>query len=176
MKAFQTDPDTGALIGEIVCNPSPLDAAQFLIPRGAVTTPPPAVEDGQIAVWSAVDEGWGVREDRRGTMAYDTATGTPVKVGAIGPLAEMMLTEVAPAPGQTWGGGGWVDPPLAYFWTALRRERDTRIATTDWTQLPDAPLSAAARAAWAAYRQALRDMPASTSDPVNPVWPSRPEE
>jgi len=29
-------------------------------------------------------------------------------------------------------------------------------------------------AAWAAYRQALRDLPANTADPRNPVWPIPP--
>ena len=28
---------------------------------------------------------------------------------------------------------------------------------------------------WATYRQALRDLPANTSDPANPTWPTKPE-
>ena len=42
---------------------------------------------------------------------------------------------------------------------ALRAERDRLLRESDWTQLPDAPLTAAERAEWAAYRQALRDLP-----------------
>ena len=57
---------------------------------------------------------------------------------------------------------------------ALRRERTERLATSDWTQLADAPLDAELRAAWAAYRQALRDLPANTSDPMNVLWPTPP--
>ena len=28
--------------------------------------------------------------------------------------------------------------------------------------------------AWKTYRQALRDLPANTSDPSNPTWPTKP--
>ena len=44
----------------------------------------------------------------------------------------------------------------------LRHWRDTELARTDWTQVADAPVD---QAAWATYRQALRDLPASNSDP-----------
>lgn len=64
----------------------------------------------------------------------------------------------------------WVpDDASAFF--ALREERNRRLAASDWTQVADAPVDAAA---WAAYRQALRDMPGNTLDPRNPVWPTLP--
>lgn len=44
----------------------------------------------------------------------------------------------------------------------LRYWRDTELARTDWTQIAD---STADKAAWAIYRQALRDLPASNKDP-----------
>ncbi len=56
-------------------------------------------------------------------------------------------------------------------WSELRAERDARLAACDWTQLRDAPVDATA---WAAYRQALRDLPELTADPANPVWPEPP--
>jgi hypothetical protein len=43
----------------------------------------------------------------------------------------------------------------------LRYWRDTELARTDWTQVADAPVD---QAAWATYRQALRDLPASNKD------------
>jgi len=55
--------------------------------------------------------------------------------------------------------------------TALRAERDRLLAETDWWVLPDRTASAEQLA----YRQALRDLPATTSDPANPVWPTKPE-
>lgn len=50
----------------------------------------------------------------------------------------------------------------------LRRERNRRLAESDWTQLADAPVD---KTAWALYRQQLRDLPTATSDPRAPVWP-----
>lgn len=60
----------------------------------------------------------------------------------------------------------------AAAWDSLRIERNRRLAASDWTQVADAPVDAAA---WAAYRQALRDMPGNTADPHNPAWPTPPE-
>lgn len=56
---------------------------------------------------------------------------------------------------------------------AFRAERDRRLSASDWTQMPDAPLTDAARERWRAYRQELRDLPAS-ADPRAPEWPSEP--
>lgn len=40
----------------------------------------------------------------------------------------------------------------------LRLERNSRLMESDWTQLPDSPLSAEEKDEWSAYRQALRDL------------------
>jgi hypothetical protein len=53
----------------------------------------------------------------------------------------------------------------------LRSTRHRLLAASDWTQVPDAPVD---QAAWAEYRQALRDLPANTDDPRNVVWPEQP--
>ena len=45
-------------------------------------------------------------------------------------------------------------------WARLRRERDAKLAATDWRAMPDLTLSDA----WKTYRQALRDLPASYND------------
>jgi hypothetical protein len=55
-------------------------------------------------------------------------------------------------------------------WNVIRAERNKLLVESDWTQLPDAPVDAAA---WATYRQALRDI----TDQANPfaiVWPESP--
>ena len=52
----------------------------------------------------------------------------------------------------------------------LREERNLRLAETDYLALSDATLSEDMRT----YRQALRDLPANTSDPANPTWPVKP--
>lgn len=60
----------------------------------------------------------------------------------------------------------------AGLWVDLRMQRDLLLHETDWTQVPDAPSDG--KTAWAGYRQALRDLPANTSDPANPTWPVKP--
>jgi|13_taG_2_1085334.scaffolds.fasta_scaffold18303_3 hypothetical protein len=55
----------------------------------------------------------------------------------------------------------------------LRGQRDALLMSSDWTQMPDSPLSDAKKQEWATYRQELRDLP-STADPANPTWPSKP--
>ena len=52
----------------------------------------------------------------------------------------------------------------------VRLWRNAQLARTDWTQVADAPVDTSA---WAAYRQALRDLPA-TIDISNPVLPDPP--
>lgn len=54
----------------------------------------------------------------------------------------------------------------------LRSKRNTLLAASDWTQLPDAPVD---QTAWAAYRQALRDVTDQEGFPANVVWPDKPE-
>jgi len=49
--------------------------------------------------------------------------------------------------------------------------RNGLLKDSDWTQVPDAPVDAAA---WATYRQQLRDLPANTTDPRNVAWPEPP--
>lgn len=52
----------------------------------------------------------------------------------------------------------------------IRLWRNGELVATDWTQVADAPVDATA---WAVYRQALRDLPA-TIDIANPVLPNPP--
>ena len=59
----------------------------------------------------------------------------------------------------------------AAAWDDLRARRNKLLASCDWTQVADAPVDAAA---WAAYRQSLRDLPSNTADPHNPIWPTPP--
>ena len=57
---------------------------------------------------------------------------------------------------------------------AARNERNLRLTFTDWTQLPDAPLTAEQKAAYATYRQALRDVPEQAGFPDAIEWPEEP--
>ena len=52
-----------------------------------------------------------------------------------------------------------------------RQTRSGLLAASDWTQVADAPVD---KAAWAAYRQALRDITAQTGFPATIDWPVAP--
>lgn len=53
-----------------------------------------------------------------------------------------------------------------------RDRRNALLASSDWTQVDDSPVD---KAAWAAYRQALRDVPAQEGFPRNIMWPTQPQ-
>lgn len=58
---------------------------------------------------------------------------------------------------------------------AVRADRAALLSSTDWTQVPDSPLSDKERTRWAAYRQALRDVPSQGGFPWTIQWPVRPD-
>jgi hypothetical protein len=58
----------------------------------------------------------------------------------------------------------------------IRGLRDFLLTKSDWTQLPDTPLSAEKKAEWAEYRQALRDMPETFADATHPTEVTVPTE
>ena len=53
----------------------------------------------------------------------------------------------------------------------VRAERDAKLVESDWTQVADAPVD---QAAWATYRQELRDVPAQAGFPNAVEWPTSP--
>tara|TARA_B100000927_G_scaffold191722_1_gene154645 strand:+ start:724 stop:984 length:261 start_codon:yes stop_codon:yes gene_type:complete len=52
----------------------------------------------------------------------------------------------------------------------LRSKRNALLSQSDWMANSDVTMSDD----WKTYRQALRDLPANTSDPANPTWPTEP--
>jgi hypothetical protein len=61
--------------------------------------------------------------------------------------------------------------PNEYYFERLRLWRDAQLKASDWTQVEDAPID---KAAWATYRQALRDLPNQSSDPSKLKFPTAP--
>lgn len=78
------------------------------------------------------------------------------KAGAYGPVAAYV-----PPPPPT-------DEEVA---DQVRAERNRLLTASDWTQVADAPVD---QSAWAAYRQALRDVPSQEGFPHSVVWPDKP--
>ena len=67
----------------------------------------------------------------------------------------------------------WADGAAARAWQALRRERDNKIAKSDWRANSDVTMSDA----WKTYRQSLRDLPSTLNDTTvqeTITWPEEP--
>ena len=56
----------------------------------------------------------------------------------------------------------------------MRHWRDILLAQSDWTQLPDSPLTDAKKTEWATYRQALRDFPSTWEPSDTAQFPDQP--
>tara|TARA_Y100001937_G_scaffold127119_1_gene198322 strand:- start:4550 stop:4921 length:372 start_codon:yes stop_codon:yes gene_type:complete len=77
---------------------------------------------------------------------------------------------------ETWNGSAYV--PAAFAdnrtdeekWIDIREERNKRLAETDYYALSDVTMSTE----MTAYRQSLRDLPSTESDPDNITWPTKP--
>lgn len=70
----------------------------------------------------------------------------------------------------------WVliqDPILATV-EALKK-RISLLQSSDWTQIPNNPLTLEQQQAWATYRQALRDITLQPGYPLNIIWPTPPQ-
>ncbi len=57
-----------------------------------------------------------------------------------------------------------------------RETRNSLLAESDWTQMPDSPLNDTQKASWATYRQSLRDLSDHENWPflLNTDWPTKP--
>jgi hypothetical protein len=60
-----------------------------------------------------------------------------------------------------------LDQRVVTQWQVIRTQRNQMLKDSDWTQVADSPVD---KAAWATYRQALRDI-TTQADPFNIVWP-----
>ena len=54
-------------------------------------------------------------------------------------------------------------------------QRQKLLYASDWTQIPNNPLTAEKQAEWATYRQQLRDIPSQSGYPFNVIWPTPPQ-
>ena len=64
------------------------------------------------------------------------------------------------------------------IFNAVRNYRNYLLQQSDWTQLPDAPLSIEQKVQWVSYRQQLRDIPADNADVQGIdeiIWPTLPD-
>ena len=60
-------------------------------------------------------------------------------------------------------------------WKDIRSRRDALLSDTDWVVVKAKETGGNVSASWKKYRQDLRDLPASNSDPSKIVFPNKPE-
>jgi len=71
---------------------------------------------------------------------------------------------------QQWNGSAWIWPKDVGY-EIIRKRRNQLLHDSDWWASSDLEMSQDQ----IDYRQALRDLPANTADPADPVWPTAPE-
>ena len=88
------------------------------------------------------------------------------------PLADNWIASDTALIGDIYIDGLFSTPELDFGaqWEVVRIERNKKLSVCDWTQLSDAPLTNVQTAAWAKYRQELRDI-TNQADPFNIDWP-----
>lgn len=173
----QTRVHTGSRPAQVVGG-KPLTQSAY-----ATATPPPdVIPEGKVARWTGTQ--WELVEDHRqhldstgtkqgGTPFWlageDDWQSPPRYTEELGPLPEgaVMVRPEKPAPTE------------AELFQKLRAERDWRLSATDYLLMPDYPLAEDERAAVAAYRQALRNIPAQSGAPWDgggeaTPWPELP--
>lgn len=100
------------------------------------------------------------------TLTVDALPASPDRVYVFAGKLAVMPDQPSPAHEWSYQHKAWVVTPGAnrILVAGLRRHRDRLLADSDWTQVPDAPLTEVQVAAWREYRQALRDLPAVYTD------------
>lgn len=151
-----------------------------------------ATLNGPVAAVRASHRNYTLQEHLVGLGQTPAASYTCPVTGRVGPPWSMVWV------GSTGGwsvnyvdGGFFIDnimaaartmsAPVVEGWSTsnetannVRAERDRLLAASDRTQLVDAPLTPEIRAAWATYRNALRNLPQQYADPSEIVWPNPP--
>ena len=90
----------------------------------------------------------------------------------LGPIfADIAATETSSAKTAAEQEAAYIAQCDANQASLVRQERDTKLKSCDWTQVADSPVD---KAAWATYRQALRDVPSQSSFPWDLTWPGVP--
>ena len=103
-------------------------------------------------------------ESQTHILKIDGSINTIFKPTVEGPVQEEYLAWLAE-------GNEPLPADNAVTWDTIRAKRDQLIADSDWTMIPGATVD---QAQWSAYRQILRDLPQSYSNPEDIVWPAVP--
>lgn len=99
------------------------------------------------------------------TQYHDITTGKPKYKGEA-PQEDGYVFDYAT---KSW------HPDISYLDFKIKAIRNQKLADSDWTQIPNGPLTEQQQQGWAEYRQALRDITTQEGYPFNVIWPTKPE-
>ena len=158
---YSYKPDTFEYIGPELAFESPKPGV-YMYPANSTTVHPFPVKEGYAQV--LINKQWYYEEDHRGETWYLKGTQTPVVIDFLGPID---LTKYQKEPEI-------IEPTWDELWTQIRAKRDGLLFASDYTQLPDVPFTDEKRQEWRVYRQQLRDITSTYTDPHDVVWPTQP--
>jgi hypothetical protein len=72
-----------------------------------------------------------------------------------------------------WETHQWINNSSEANYYVINK-RNKLLYASDWTQIPNNPLITEQQAAWATYRQELRDITLQSGYPFNVIWPTPP--
>ncbi|KUE88873.1 hypothetical protein ASL20_09615 [Cupriavidus necator] len=136
-------------------------AAGEPLPADTTLLPPPKFEDYQAAQWDEGAQAWAIVPDMRGTE-YWLADGSRHVIETVGQvLPAQALNEPPP-------------PTLAQRMERARWRRDSLLRASDWVVVRSMETGVPVPQEWADYRQALRDITASSDWTDEATWPVPP--
>ena len=69
----------------------------------------------------------------------------------------------------------WLENKNNEAWRKIRKERNQLLKDSDYIMFPDITISAEKKEEWETYRQSLRDIPQTFSNPDDVTYPDKPE-
>lgn len=177
MKIYNYHSITGELLSESEADKSPLEKNVYLIPAYATKKKPPKVSDGEVCVFNLESNKWDKLPDLRGKKVYSKSTGAEDTVSSIGPLSDAFTTEQCPGEDYVFDivTSKWLMSPSKRYCrlsSEIRFKRDQLLKESDWTQLPDIPISIST--GYARYRHGLREITNQPGFPESVEWPTKP--
>ena len=97
---------------------------------------------------------------------------TPPEVPNFKVLQEVLPIQIDTIYTQQWILRDRTPEEIDALTNDVRSMRTSLLQESDWTQVADAPVN---KEAWAAYRQALRDVTTQSGFPTIIIWPVKPE-
>lgn len=184
---YHADRQTGEFIGAGGADVDPEVPGNWLIPAHAYLDAPPEAKEGKAARRNAENSGWELVEDNRGTI-YDTATGEPIELIALGAVPEGYTRRAPPGPFYRWSGTAWMLDSAAERAAQATAVDQTRDALLQEAALRIAPLQDAVDLdeataeeitelkAWKLYRVSLNRLDQQSGYPASINWPVAPSE